>query len=152
MRRPEKATVGVFGIGLAAYWPQFHGLKERLEGYQRKVEQRIGQWATVVSAGLVDDAPKGLEAGETFRRAVAQIFVGQPVEFLFAEGGFKRLVWMPKELKALLAADLQKRFAELGLPDGLDKIAYETVATNPQEIRSFMEKVGHPALARQETD
>ncbi len=69
MRQPEKATVGVFGIGLAAYWPQFHGLKERLEGYQRKVEQRIGQWATVVSAGLVDDTPKGLQAGEAFRRA-----------------------------------------------------------------------------------
>ena len=60
MRRPEKATVGVFGIGLAAYWPQFRGLKERLEGYQRKVELRIGQWATVVSAGLVDDAPSAI--------------------------------------------------------------------------------------------
>src|ERR1035441_399096 len=69
VRQKEKAQVGVFGIGLAAYWPQFHGLKERLEGYQRKVEQRIGEWATVVSAGLVDDAPGGLKAGETFRRA-----------------------------------------------------------------------------------
>ena len=27
--------IGVFGIGLAAYWDQFAGLKERLEGYQR---------------------------------------------------------------------------------------------------------------------
>ena len=69
MRQAEKAKVGVFGIGLAAYWPQFHGLKERLEGYQRKVEERIGEWASVVSAGLVDDAPKALQAGEAFRRA-----------------------------------------------------------------------------------
>ena len=38
----EKPVVGVFGIGLAAYWPQFPGMKERLEGYQGKVEQRIG--------------------------------------------------------------------------------------------------------------
>ena len=49
MRQPEKAKVGVFGIGLAAYWPQFHGLKERLEGYQRKVEaahRRMGhRWS-----------------------------------------------------------------------------------------------------------
>ena len=59
MRQPEKAKVGVFGIGLAAYWPQFRGLKERLEGYQRQVEQRIGEWATVVSGGLVDDARQG---------------------------------------------------------------------------------------------
>jgi len=76
VRRPEKATVGVFGIGLAAYWPQFHGLKERLEGYQRKVEQRIGKWATVVSAGLVDDAPKGLEIGEACRRATVDLGFG----------------------------------------------------------------------------
>lgn len=68
MRQKEKAQVGVFGIGLAAYWPQFRGLKERLEGYQRQVEQRLGEWATVVSAGLVDDAPGGLRAGEALRR------------------------------------------------------------------------------------
>ena len=61
--------MGVFGIGLAAYWPQFHGLKERLEGYQRKVEARIGEWASVVSAGLVDDAHKAHAAGPAFRQA-----------------------------------------------------------------------------------
>ena len=66
MTHGEKAKVGVFGIGLAAYWPQFHGLKERLEGYQRKVEERLGEWATVVSAGLVDDAPKAEEAAQAF--------------------------------------------------------------------------------------
>jgi hypothetical protein len=32
------ARAGVFGIGLEAYWAQFSGLKERLEGYQRHVE------------------------------------------------------------------------------------------------------------------
>jgi L-arabinose isomerase len=25
--------IGLFGIGLDTYWPQFSGLKERLEGY-----------------------------------------------------------------------------------------------------------------------
>jgi L-arabinose isomerase len=30
MQRAQR--VGVFGIGLAAYWPQFSGLRERLEG------------------------------------------------------------------------------------------------------------------------
>lgn len=71
MARQEahKARAGVFGIGLAAYWPQFRGLKERLEGYQRLVEERIGTWAEVVSAGLVDDAPGARRAGETFRQA-----------------------------------------------------------------------------------
>ena len=27
--------VGLFGIGLDAYWPQFAGLEERLKGYFR---------------------------------------------------------------------------------------------------------------------
>ena len=68
MRRP-KAKVGVFGIGLAAYWPQFHELKERLEGYQRQVEARIGEWASVESVGLVDDAQKAHAAGQALRQA-----------------------------------------------------------------------------------
>jgi L-arabinose isomerase len=56
--------VGVFGIGLAAYWPQFEGLRERLEGYQRGLEARLAQLgADVVSAGLVDDADGAREAG-----------------------------------------------------------------------------------------
>jgi L-arabinose isomerase len=28
--------IGLFGIGLDAYWPQFPGLKPRLEGYLGK--------------------------------------------------------------------------------------------------------------------
>jgi CO dehydrogenase/acetyl-CoA synthase delta subunit len=67
-------------------------------------------------------------------------------KFMFAEGGHKRLIWMPKELKTLLADDLKKRFAEQGVADLLDKIADETVATDPNEIKAYMQKVGHPAL------
>ncbi len=66
MGQAERAKIG---IGLAAYWPQFPGLKERLEGYQRKVEEKIGDWASVVSAGLVDDAHKAHAAGAAFRQA-----------------------------------------------------------------------------------
>ena len=65
LERPS-AKVGVFGIGLEAYWAQFPGLKERLEGYQRHVEEQIGRWATVVSAGLVDTAPRAQAAGRRF--------------------------------------------------------------------------------------
>ncbi|MFN8442771.1 MAG: L-fucose/L-arabinose isomerase family protein [Caldilineaceae bacterium] len=63
----HKTKIGVFGIGLAAYWPQFEGLKERLEGYQRYVEGRISELgAEVVSAGLVDTAPAAQSAGDLF--------------------------------------------------------------------------------------
>ncbi len=53
-------------MGLAAYWPQFPGLRERLENNQRCVERRIGEWATVASGGLVDDAIRARETGEAF--------------------------------------------------------------------------------------
>lgn len=65
MNKPA-AKVGVFGIGLEAYWAQFPELKERLEGYQWHVEEQIGQWATVVSTGLVDTSPKAQIAGKRF--------------------------------------------------------------------------------------
>jgi L-arabinose isomerase len=62
--------VGVFGIGLTAYWPQFEGLRERLEGYQRGIEERLtAAGADVVSAGLVDTPQAARRAGETFGAA-----------------------------------------------------------------------------------
>jgi L-arabinose isomerase len=71
---PVRARIGVLGIGLEAYWPQFEGLKERIEGYQRRVEERVTELgADVVSAGLVDTAPKAREAGDRF--AAAQVDV-----------------------------------------------------------------------------
>jgi L-arabinose isomerase len=59
------ARVGVFGIGLAAYWPQFEGLHERLQGYQRGLEEKLGGLgADVVSAGLVDTPERARQAGD----------------------------------------------------------------------------------------
>ena len=68
-------------------------------------------------------------------------------KFLATEGGFKRLVWMPSELKNQLRDDLLKRFGEAGVPELMDMIADETTATTADEVRAFMEKVNHPALA-----
>ncbi|MBL8175383.1 MAG: L-fucose/L-arabinose isomerase family protein [Bryobacterales bacterium] len=68
--------IGTFGIGLAAYWPQFPGLKERLEGYQREVEARLtAMGAEVVSAGLVDTAPAARAAGERLAGAGLDLLV-----------------------------------------------------------------------------
>lgn len=75
-RKTHQGRVGVFGIGLAAYWPQFPGLKERLEGYQREVEARIGGLgAEVISAGLVDTAQGAAEAGAMFAGAGLDLIV-----------------------------------------------------------------------------
>jgi CO dehydrogenase/acetyl-CoA synthase beta subunit len=67
-------------------------------------------------------------------------------KFISAEGGLKRLVWMPKELKDLLQDKLQQRAEEIGEPDFMGKIADETVATNTEELIAYLEKVKHPAL------
>lgn len=65
-------------------------------------------------------------------------------KFIAAEGGLKRLVWMPKELKELLGDKLKKRCAEIGEPDLLEKIADETIATTSDALAAYLEKVKHP--------
>src|ERR1700704_3455006 len=62
--------VGIFGIGLDAYWPQFEGLKERLTGYTEVAAQQIERpGLEVVNLGLIDTPEKALAAGHEFRRA-----------------------------------------------------------------------------------
>jgi len=67
-------------------------------------------------------------------------------KFISAEGGLKRVVWMPKELKELLGDRLKKGAGDLAEPDLIDKIADETQATTQEELLSFLQKVKHPAL------
>ena len=62
--------IGLFGIGLDTYWPQFAGLEERLKGYLRRVEDKLRRpGVEVVSLGLVDSAEKASAAGHRFRQA-----------------------------------------------------------------------------------
>jgi CO dehydrogenase/acetyl-CoA synthase beta subunit len=67
-------------------------------------------------------------------------------KFIRANGGFHRIMWMPKELKEAMKEDLQKRCEELGTPEFFDMIATEENATAPEELMEYCQKVGHPAL------
>jgi acetyl-CoA synthase len=66
-------------------------------------------------------------------------------KFISAEGGLPRLVWMPKDLKEAIRSKLEKRAAELGMPDLVNKIADETIATDSAALLEHLAKVGHPA-------
>ena len=76
---------------------------------------------------------------------VGRLYVASK-KFISADGGLKRLVWIPKELKEALSTKLKKRCEEEGMPDLYDKIADETITTDPAELVKHLEKVGHPAL------
>ena len=66
----RKLKVGLFGIGLDTYWPQFKGLKPRLEGYVRTVQKKLERpGVEVVNLGLIDNPVKALAAGHMFREA-----------------------------------------------------------------------------------
>ncbi len=67
-------------------------------------------------------------------------------KFISAEGGLKRVVWMPKELKELLGDKLKQRAKEIGDAGFVDKIGDETVATSSEDLVKFLGKVKHPAL------
>ncbi|MCC6456622.1 MAG: L-fucose/L-arabinose isomerase family protein [Caldilineaceae bacterium] len=70
-RAYPKARIGLFAIGLAAYWPQFPGLKERLEGYYQHVANQLGAIAEIVGLGLVDTPQSAYVAGN--RLAAEQV-------------------------------------------------------------------------------
>jgi L-arabinose isomerase len=75
-KQPRRAKIGVFGIGLAAYWPQFEGLKHQLDGYLAHVERTIaGFGCEIISAGLVDTAPGARDAGDLFARENVDLIV-----------------------------------------------------------------------------
>src|SRR5664279_3353044 len=70
MIKKRQLRVGLFGIGLDTYWPQFKGLKPRLESYVRLVQKKLERpGVEVVNLGLVDNPKKALEAGHKFREA-----------------------------------------------------------------------------------
>ena len=69
MKQKYPLKIGLFGIGLEAYWSQFEGLKTRLEGYVETVAQKLNAFdAEVVNLGLVDTPEKAVEAGHQFRQ------------------------------------------------------------------------------------
>ncbi|MBD0380003.1 L-fucose/L-arabinose isomerase family protein [Paenibacillus sedimenti] len=62
----KRARIGLYSIGLEAYWNQFPGLRERLTEYGAFLERQMSAFGDVFNFGLVDNESKGRRAGEWF--------------------------------------------------------------------------------------
>ncbi|HEX9262096.1 MAG TPA: CO dehydrogenase/CO-methylating acetyl-CoA synthase complex subunit beta, partial [Candidatus Bathyarchaeia archaeon] len=61
-------------------------------------------------------------------------------KFLAADGGWNRVVWLPKEVK--------ERVKEFVPADIVDKIATEETAPNIDALKSFLKEKNHPIVAK----
>ncbi|MDP1531177.1 MAG: L-fucose/L-arabinose isomerase family protein [Rhodoferax sp.] len=68
-RTPLKATIGILGVGHAAYWPQFDGLldvmHQKMDIFRKKVEKLQ---VDVVDFGIVDDSASAYRALKEIRK------------------------------------------------------------------------------------
>jgi len=70
----SRLRIGLFSIGLDAYWPQFMGLKQRLEGYTSEVADKLrAGGAELINFGLVDSPQMAARVGHDVRAADVDI-------------------------------------------------------------------------------
>ncbi len=63
--------IGLYGIGLDTYWPQFKGLYDRLTGYQARIADRVKTLhpgIEVINTGIIDSPVRARETGERLAR------------------------------------------------------------------------------------
>ena len=65
---------GIFSIGNEAYWPQFDGFLDKLNGYHKQIGDRIRDMdIELVDAGMIDSPEKAGGAASLFRREEVEI-------------------------------------------------------------------------------
>jgi acetyl-CoA synthase len=135
MDRPM-TSCGCFEV-ICAYVPECNGIMAVNREYTGDTPAGMTFSTLAGSVGGGQQTPGFMGCGKVFLTSR---------KFLFAEGGHRRLIWMTRNLKEALADDLKRRVAEQGAPDLLDMIPDETVAIDPRDIRTYLEKVKHPVL------
>ena len=69
MKKSWPLKIGLFGIGLDAYWEQFDGLENRLKQYINTVAEKFTSFqCEVVNLGLIDNPENAIVAGHEFRK------------------------------------------------------------------------------------
>ena len=67
-------------------------------------------------------------------------------KFISADGGFKRVVWMSKNIKDSMMDELAGVAEREGIPDLIDKIADSESVTTVEELQEWVKTKNHPVL------
>ena len=119
--------VGLFGIGLEAYWPQFPGLKERLKGYVRLVAQRLERPNIIsIILGLIDSLEHAVEAGHQFRSEDVDVI------FLYATTDTLSSTVLP----GVRRAKVPDMVLNLQPASAIDYAAFNAMALDPSQTSS----------------
>lgn len=67
----DKIKAGLMAVGLDTYWQQFHGLLERLIGYNNTIKERMEAFGNVevADAGMIDGVEKANDAVDMMKRS-----------------------------------------------------------------------------------
>ncbi len=76
---------------------------------------------------------------------IGKMYISSP-KFISGEGGQKRIVWMPRQLKEEVADRLKPLLEKMGMSDLFDKIATEENADDPEKLMEYLQEVGHPVF------
>lgn len=79
LKATQRAKVGIYTVGLKAYWTQFEGLRERIIEYVDFIAKALEPYAEIYNYGLVDCSDEGHKAGEWFKK--------QDVDLVFCHAG-----------------------------------------------------------------
>lgn len=67
---------GIFSIGLDTYWPQFGGLRAKLNGYHAEIRDRIAAMGVeMVDGGMVDNVELAHTAASLFKKEEVELMV-----------------------------------------------------------------------------
>ncbi|MBD3344767.1 MAG: CO dehydrogenase/CO-methylating acetyl-CoA synthase complex subunit beta [Chitinivibrionales bacterium] len=76
---------------------------------------------------------------------IGKLYISSP-KFISADGGHKRIVWMPQHLKEEIEDRLRPMLEQQNITDLFDKIATEKDAEDPEKLMEYLQEVQHPVF------